>query len=77
MGIAAESEAAYVAAGGTIFDLPAEERAAWANAMPNIAQEWAAELDTVGSDSSGMLTAYIDKLIAAGEVPARNWATEA
>lgn len=77
MSEAASSEAAYVAAGGTIIDLSDADRAAWAAAMPNIAQEWAAELDAAGKNGSAMLTAYIDKLIAAGEMPARNWATEA
>lgn len=77
MSAAAESEAAYVAAGGTITDLSAEDGAAWAAAMPNIAQEWAAELDAAGKNGSAMLAAYIDKLIAAGETPARNWALEA
>ncbi len=74
MGRAAESEAAYVAAGGTIVDLSAEERAQWADNMPNIASEWAAGLDADGKDGTGMLNAYIAKLIAGGETPARNWA---
>lgn len=77
METAAASEAAYVAAGGTIVDLPDADRAAWAASMPNIAQEWAAELDAAGKNGSGMLAAYIDKLIAAGQTPARNWAAEA
>jgi C4-dicarboxylate-binding protein DctP len=77
MGRAAASEEAYVAAGGTIVDLADSERTAWAEAMPNIAREWADALDADGKDGSGMLTAYIDKLIAGGETPARNWATEA
>ena len=76
MGRAASSEAAYVAAGGTIVDLSASERAQWAAAMPNIAVEWARGLDEDGKDGSGMLRAYIDKLIAGGETPARNWADE-
>ncbi len=77
MSIASESEAAYVAAGGTIIDLSDADRAAWAASMPNIAQEWAAGLDAQGKNGSAMLAAYMDKLIAAGETPARNWATEA
>lgn len=76
MSVAAESEAAFVAAGGVIVDLSAEERMAWAAAMPNIAQEWAAGLDAAGKNGSEMLSAYINKLIAAGETPARNWSTE-
>ncbi len=71
---AAASEEAYVAAGGTIVDLDPEARSAWANAMPNIAQEWAAELDAAGKNGTAMLEAYIGKLIAGGETPARNWA---
>ncbi len=76
MSAASEAEAAYMAAGGTIHDLSDEDRATWAAAMPNIAQEWAAGLDAAGKNGTAMLKAYIDKLIAAGEVPARNWATE-
>lgn len=41
MSIAGESEAAYVAAGGVITELPDDQRAAWAAATPNIALEWA------------------------------------
>jgi len=37
---ATESRDAYVAQGGTVVDVSAEDRAAWANAMPNIAAEW-------------------------------------
>lgn len=77
MGRAATSEAAFVEAGGTIVDLADEERTAWADSMPNIAREWADGLDADGKDGSGMLSAYIDKLIAGGETPARNWAVEA
>ena len=77
MGRAAASEAAYVEAGGSIVDLSDEDRAAWAAAMPNLATEWAAGLDADGKDGTGMLNAYIDKLIAGGETPARNWASEA
>ena len=36
---AAASRDAYVEAGGTVVELSDEDRAAWANAMPNIAQE--------------------------------------
>ena len=76
MGRAAASQAAYVEAGGTIIDLSTDERNAWAANMPNIAAEWAAGLDADGKDGSGMLATYIDKLIAGGETPARNWAVE-
>ncbi len=74
---ASAAEEAYIAAGGTIIDLPTAERAAWAKNMPNIAQEWAAGLDADGKNGTGMLETYIDKLIAGGETPARNWAATA
>lgn len=67
---------AYKAAGGTVVELSAEERAAWANAMPNIAAEWATALDDEGAPGSEMLIAYMDKLKAAGFTPIRDWAAE-
>ncbi len=77
MARAVKAQEAYVAAGGTIIDLPGPERADWAQNMPNIAQEWAAGLDADSKDGTGMLEAYIGKLVAAGETPARNWAANA
>ena len=73
---AAESEAAYVAAGGTIVEISAEERAAWANAIPNIAQEWAKGLDDAGEPGTEMLNAYLAKLSAAGFDGVRDWTAE-
>lgn len=70
---AAAAEAAYIAAGGTIIDVSAEDRAAWAAAMPNIAQEWAAALNDKGEPGTEMLAAYLGKLEAAGFVGARDW----
>ncbi|MGX9354690.1 C4-dicarboxylate TRAP transporter substrate-binding protein [Roseobacteraceae bacterium S113] len=71
------SRDAYVADGGTIVEVSAEDRAAWANAMPNIAMELAKTLDDRGEDGTGMLAAYMGKLEAAGFTPMRNWASEA
>ena len=73
---AAESEAAYVAAGGTIVEVSAEDRAAWAAAMPNIAQEWAKTLNDAGEDGSGTLAAYLGKLSDAGFTGVRDWTQE-
>lgn len=71
------SRDAFVEAGGTIVDLSAEERAAWAEAMPNLAAEWAAGLDADGQPGSDMLNAYMGKLRDAGFEPIRDWAGEA
>ena len=73
---AAASRDAYVAAGGTITEASAEDRAAWAAAMPNIASEWAANLDGKGEPGSDMLNAYLAKLEAAGFTGVRDWTAE-
>ena len=59
-----------------MVELSAEARTGWANAMPNIAVEWAAQLDKSGAPGSEMLSAYMDKLKMAGQTPARDWAAE-
>ncbi len=76
MDSAAEAIETYKAGGGTVVEMSDAERQAWANAMPNIAAEWAAELDGKGAPGSDMLKAYIGKLEAAGFTPVRNWAAE-
>lgn len=73
---ATSAEEAYVAAGGTVVEVSAEDRSAWANAMPNIAQEWAANLNGKGEAGTEMLDAYLAKLEAAGYVGARDWTQE-
>jgi TRAP-type C4-dicarboxylate transport system substrate-binding protein len=73
---AAESREAYVAAGGTITEMTDDQRKAWADGMPNIAAEWAKELDDNGAPGHDMLVAYMAKLTAAGAVPLRDWSTE-
>jgi len=70
------SRAAYVEAGGNVIEVSAEERAAWAAAMPNIAVEWANNLDGKGEPGSDMLKSYMAKLAAAGLTPTRDWASE-
>lgn len=70
------SREAYAASGGTVSEMPAEERQAWADAMPNIATEWAKNLDDKGEPGTDMLNAYMDKLKAAGHTPLRDWAAE-
>ena len=67
---------AYKAGGGTVVELPADARAAWAAGMPNIAAEWAGGLDKKGAPGSDMLKAYMAKLKNAGQTPVRDWAAE-
>ena len=67
---------AYIAGGGTVVELTAEAREAWAFSMPNIAKDWAEGLDQTGAPGTDMLKAYVAKLVAAGEVPVRDWSAE-
>ncbi|WP_415403404.1 C4-dicarboxylate TRAP transporter substrate-binding protein [Tateyamaria sp. SN3-11] len=71
------SRDAFVEAGGTIVEMDPAERAAWANAMPNIALEWAKGLDDAGQPGTDMLNSYMGKLAEAGFTPVRDWAAEA
>lgn len=74
---AAASLEAYVAAGGTVVEMSAADRAVWANAMPDIAGEWAAGLDADGQAGTEMLNAYLGKLKADGHVGVRDWSRPA
>lgn len=76
MDIAAESEAAFIEAGGTVIEVSVEDRTAWANAIPDIAGEWAAVLDGNGEDGAAILAAYLGKLEAAGFTGVRDWTAE-
>lgn len=71
------SRDAFVAGGGTIVEMDPAERKAWAMAMPNIAQEWAAGLDAKGEPGTEMLNAYLGKLEAAGYTGVRDWTQDA
>ena len=70
---AAASRDAYLEAGGTVIEVAAEERLGWATAMPDIATEWAKNLDDKGEPGTDMLNAYMGKLKAAGFTPVRDW----
>ncbi len=74
--LATESEAKYAAGGGKIVVMSQAERSVWAKALPNMAKEWAAELEAKGIPAKQMLTNYMDALRAAGEKPLRDWDRE-
>lgn len=76
MNRAAGSVEAFKAGGGTVVELSADDRTKWANAMPNIAAEWAAGLDESGGQGTEMLKAYLAKLEAAGQTAARDWTAD-
>ncbi len=66
----------YIEQGGKIVEISDEDRAAWANSMPNIAQEWAQTLNDSGEAGTDMLAAYLDKLSEAGFDGVRDWTAE-
>ncbi len=57
--------------GATVTELPAEEVAAWADGLPNLAGDWAAA--NSGKGATEVLTAYMDKIKAAGLNPRIDW----
>ncbi len=67
------SRKAYIGAGGKIVEVDAAERQAWANAIPDIAAEWAANLDGKGEPGTKMIQSYLGKLKAAGYEGLRDW----
>lgn len=58
---------------GKTFVLPREEQVKWANAMPNIAKEWADRADKDGLPGNKVLSAYMDELRKQGAKPVRDW----
>ena len=69
----ASSVAEYKKAGGVVHDLPKAERTAWARALPNLAQEWAAGLDKDGMHGTDMLKYYMNAMRAAKQPIERQW----
>jgi TRAP-type C4-dicarboxylate transport system substrate-binding protein len=59
--------------GGEAYVLPREEQVKWANAMPNIAKEWAASMDKQGLPGSKALATYMAEMRKAGAKPVRDW----
>lgn len=62
--------------GATISDLPDGVRASYAGQMPNVAREWAAELDARGLPGTEVLETYIRLAQERGIEFARDWSAE-
>jgi TRAP-type C4-dicarboxylate transport system substrate-binding protein len=58
---------------GKTYELPRAEQAKWANAMPNIAKEWADRAEKEKLPGNKVLAAYMDALRSAGAKPVRDW----
>ena len=73
---AANAVAAMVADGANVVDVSEADRTTWAAALPNLAQEWAAEVEATGVPGGEMLDAYIAAMVAAGQPVLRDWSAE-
>lgn len=58
---------------GSVSDLPADERARWADSLPDIAGTWAEDAESRGLPAFEVLDAYIGALNEAGVDLPRDW----
>jgi TRAP-type C4-dicarboxylate transport system substrate-binding protein len=65
-----------VAGGATVSELTGEQRQAYAEKLPNIAREWAANLDAAGQPGTKVLETYMRLSREAGIEHARDWAAK-
>ena len=73
---AADSRREFVARGGTIVPLTAEQRREWAQSLPNMAQEWAEDLERRGLPGRRLLADYMDIMRANDQPIVRHWDRE-
>lgn len=59
--------------GGTFGTIDEQERLEWAASIPNIAREWAEDIEARGMPGHEILTAYMDAMRAADQPIARHW----
>jgi len=82
-----QSDKAYMTAGEAgykslpsfnahLYEFPQEERKKWADAMPNIAKEWAASMEKQGLPGNQALSALMNEARKDGIKPVRNWDRE-
>lgn len=66
----------YKAEGGTIFTLNEEQRREWANGLPNIAQDWARDMEERGMPGTEILRDYMEIMRANDQPIMRHWDRE-
>ena len=74
--LADESRHEFEVHGGRIVPLTAEQRRQWAASLPNMAQEWAEDMERRGFPGSRILTDYMDIMRANGQPIVRHWDRE-
>jgi len=70
---AAKGVEKYRANGGTVFELPEAERAKWAAALPDIAGNWARDMEERGLPGKAILSEYMRIMREAKQPIARQW----
>jgi len=65
--------ATFKESGGTVSEIDEQERLEWAATLPNIAQEWADELEAQGIPGNDILHDYMEAMRAADQPIARQW----
>lgn len=66
----------FVKMGGTINTMNADDREKWAKSMPNVAKDWAAELEKKGLPGKAILSSYMDTMRAENQPIIRQWDKE-
>jgi C4-dicarboxylate-binding protein DctP len=66
----------YKAEGGTIVTLSEEQRREWATGLPNIAQDWARDMEERGMPGTAILNDYMDIMRANDQPIMRHWDRE-
>jgi TRAP-type C4-dicarboxylate transport system substrate-binding protein len=69
----ADGEKLIVSQGAKLSELPAAERVRWAALLPDLAGNWARELDAKGQPASAVVKAQMAAVRRAGVEPARAW----
>lgn len=59
-----------------VNELTEEQRRAWIEGLPNLAQQWVDTNEAAGLPAREVLTAYMNAARAAGAMPIRNWDEE-
>jgi C4-dicarboxylate-binding protein DctP len=62
--------------GGKITTMSSDERKRWASTMPNVAKDWAANLEKSGIPGKQILGAYMDTMRANNQKILRHWDKE-
>ena len=60
----------------TVTEMSAEDRQAWFDGLPNLAQQWVDANEAQGLPAREVLKAYMEAARAAGATPVRNWDEE-